>query len=125
LAYLLALAALLVAALFPQPRPRAEDMRSLATIIDANSNPARRVILYTYGELHHNYLSQLVWYSSRYGVHLTELNTVRDALGSCPELIAVVDKQAFERMSGEPGVSVRALGESENFVCIKAAAQSP
>ena len=125
LAYLLALAALLVAALFPQPRPRAEDMRSLATIIDANSNPARRVILYTYGELHHNYLSQLVWYSSRYGVHLTELNTVRDALSSCPEMIAVVDKQAFERMSGEPGVSVKALGESENFVCIKAAAQSP
>lgn len=125
LAYLVALAALLVAALFPQPRPRAEDMRSLAPIIDANSNPARRVILYTYGELHHNYLSQLIWYSDRYCVHLTGLNTVRDALSSCPELIAVVDKQAFERMSGEPGVSVRALGESENFVCIKATRQSP
>jgi 4-amino-4-deoxy-L-arabinose transferase-like glycosyltransferase len=125
LAYLLALAALLVAALFPQPKRRAEDMQSLATIINANSNPARRVILYTYGELHHNYLSQLVWYSDRYCVHLTELNTVRDALSSCPEMIGVVDKQAFERMSGEPGVSVRPLGESENFVCIKATKQSP
>jgi 4-amino-4-deoxy-L-arabinose transferase-like glycosyltransferase len=124
LAYLLALAVLLVVALFPNPRYRAEDMRSLAPVIDANSNPARRVILYTYGELHHNYMSQLVWYSNRYCVHLNELNTVRNALGSCPELIAVVDKQAFMRMSGEPGVSVRALGESENFVCIKAAAHS-
>jgi len=124
LPYLLAVAALLVAALFPQPRSRAEDMRSLAPIIDANSNPSRRVILYTYGELHHNYLSQFVWYSDRYCVHLTELNAVRDALNSCPELIAVVDKQAFERMSGEPGIGLRALGESENFVCIKAAAQS-
>jgi 4-amino-4-deoxy-L-arabinose transferase-like glycosyltransferase len=125
LVYLLSLAALLVAALFPQPKPRAEDMQSLAPIIDANSNPARRVILYTYGELHHNYHSQLIWYSNRYCVHLTELNTVRNALSSCPELIAVVDKQAFKRMSGEPGVNVMALGESENFVCIKAAKQIP
>ncbi|HEV2668735.1 MAG TPA: glycosyltransferase family 39 protein, partial [Blastocatellia bacterium] len=124
MAYVLALAALLLAALFPKPRQRAEDMQSLAQIIDANSNPARRVILYTNGERRHNYMSQLVWYSNRYCVHLTELNMVRDALKSCPELIAVVDKQAFNRMNGEPGVSVRALGESENFVCIKAAAQS-
>jgi 4-amino-4-deoxy-L-arabinose transferase-like glycosyltransferase len=123
LAYLLALAALLLAALFPKPRDRAEDMRSLAPIIDANSNPSRRVILYTYGELHHNYMSQLVWYANRYCVHLTELNTVRDALGSCPDLIAVVDKQAFKQMSGAQGVSVMALGESENFVCVKATAQ--
>jgi 4-amino-4-deoxy-L-arabinose transferase-like glycosyltransferase len=120
LAYLLALAALLVAALFPQPRRRAEDMRSLAPVIDTNSDPARRVILYTYGELHHDYMSQLIWYSNRYCVHLTELNTVMEALSSCPELIAVVDKQAFKRMGGEPGVSVRALGESDNFVCVKA-----
>ena len=41
------------------------------------------------------------------------------------ELIAVIDKQAFNRMSGEPGVSLRALGESENFVCIKATKLSP
>jgi hypothetical protein len=119
LAYLLTLAALLVAALFPQPRLRAEDMRSLAPVIDANSDPARRVILYTYGELHHDYMSQLIWYSNRYCVHLTELNTVTDALSSCPELIAVVDKQAFRRMSVAQGVSFMALGESENFVCVK------
>jgi 4-amino-4-deoxy-L-arabinose transferase-like glycosyltransferase len=123
--YLLALAALLVAALIPQPRRRAEDMRSLAPVIDANSDPARRVILYTYGELHHDYMSQLIWYSNRYCVHLTELNTVMDALNSCPELVAVVDKQAFKRMSGEPGLSIRALGESDNFVCVKATKQSP
>jgi len=120
LAYCLVLAALLLAALFPKPRHRAEDMQSLAAVIDANSNSARRVILYTFGKLHHNYMSQLVWYSNRHCVHLTELNTVRDALGSCPELIAVIDKQAFKQMSGAQGVSVIALGESENFVCIKA-----
>jgi 4-amino-4-deoxy-L-arabinose transferase-like glycosyltransferase len=125
LAYCLVLAALLLFALFPNPRRRAEDMRSLAPIIGANSNPARRVILYTFGELHHNYMSQLLWYSDRYCVHLTELNTVREALGSCPELIAVVDKQAFKQMSGAEGISVVALGESENFVCVKATAQSP
>jgi 4-amino-4-deoxy-L-arabinose transferase-like glycosyltransferase len=122
-AYLLALAALLLAALFPKPRERAEDMRSLAPIIDSNSNPTRRVILYTYGELRHNYMSQLVWYSNRYCVHLTELNTVRDALGSCPELIAVLDKQAFRQMSGAQGISFMTLGESENFICIKATTQ--
>jgi len=125
LGYFLALAALLVAALFPQPRTRAEDMRSLAPVIDANSDPARRVILYTYGGLHHDYMSQLIWYSNRYCVHLTELNTVMDALNSCPELIAVVDKQAIKRIGAEPGVSVRALGESDNFVCIKATKLSP
>jgi 4-amino-4-deoxy-L-arabinose transferase-like glycosyltransferase len=125
LAYLLTLAALLVAALFPQPRRRAEDMRPLAPVIDANSDPARRVILYTYGELHHDYMSQLIWYSNRYCVHLTDLNTVMGALSSCPELIAVVDKQAFKRMSVAQGISFMALGESENFVCVKAAAQSP
>jgi 4-amino-4-deoxy-L-arabinose transferase-like glycosyltransferase len=124
LAYLLALAALLLAALFPKPRQRAEDMQSLAPIIDANSNPGRRVILYTYGERRHNYMSQLVWYANRYCVHLTELNTVREALGSCPELIAVIDKQAFKQMSGAQGIKVMALGESENFVCVKATTQS-
>jgi hypothetical protein len=68
-------------------------------------------------------MSQLVWYSNRYCVHLTELNTVRDALGSCPELIAVLDKQAFRQMSGAQGISFMTLGESENFICIKATTQ--
>jgi hypothetical protein len=119
LGYLIALIVLLLAALFPNPRYRAEDMQALAPIIDANSNPARRVILYTYGELHHNYMSQFVWYTDRYCVHLTDLNVVKAALISCPEQVAVVDKQAFGQMSGAPGISVLALGESENFVCIK------
>ncbi|MGH9755584.1 MAG: ArnT family glycosyltransferase [Blastocatellia bacterium] len=119
LGYLIAIIALLLAALFPNPRYRANDMQALARVIDANSNPARRVILYTYGELHHNYMSQFVWYSDRYCVHLTDLNTVKAALISCPEQVAVVDKQAFGQMGAEPGISVVALGESENFVCVK------
>ncbi len=119
LGYLIALIALLLAALFPNPRYRADDMQALAPIIDANSNPARRVILYTYGELHHNYMSQFVWYTDRYCAHLTDLNTVKAALISCPEQVAVVDKQAFGQMSSAPGISVVALGESENFVCVK------
>lgn len=119
LGYLIALIALLLAALFPNPRYRAEDMQALAPVIDANSNPARRVVLYTYGELHHNYMSQFVWYTDRYCVHLTDMNTVKAALISCPELVAVVDKQAFGQISGAPGISLVALGESENFVCVK------
>jgi 4-amino-4-deoxy-L-arabinose transferase-like glycosyltransferase len=119
LGYLLAIIALLLAALFPNPRYRADDMQALAPIIDANSNPARRVILYTYGELHHNYMSQFVWYTDRYCVHLNDLNTVKAALTSCPEQVAVVDKQTFGQLNGAPGISVVALGESENFVCIK------
>jgi 4-amino-4-deoxy-L-arabinose transferase-like glycosyltransferase len=119
LGYLIVLMALLLAALFPKPRLRAEDMQALAPIIDANSNSAQRVILYTFGELKHNYKSQFVWYTDQYCVHLTELNTVRDALISCPGLIAVIDKQAFSQMSSSLGANIRALGESENFVCIK------
>jgi 4-amino-4-deoxy-L-arabinose transferase-like glycosyltransferase len=122
-AYLLALAALVLAALFPKPKPRAEDMRSLAPIIDANSNPAPRVILYTYGELRHDYMSQLVWYSNRYCVHLTDLNAVREALRSCPELLAVMDKQSFNQMREAQDLRYVEFGESENFVCVKAAAR--
>src|SRR5215470_6918442 len=119
LGYLMVLMALLLAALFPRPRQRAEDMQALAPVVDTNSVPAQRVILYTYGELQHNYMSQFVWYTDRYCVHLTEFNTVRDALTSCPGLIAVIDKEAFSQMSGSVGASVTALGESENFVCVK------
>ena len=122
LGYLIVLITLLMAALFPKPRLRAEDMQTLAPIVGANSNSAQRVILYTYGELQHNYMSQFVWYTDRYCVHLTELNTVRDALISCPDLIAVVDKQAFSQMSSSLGANISALGESENFVCIKSKA---
>ncbi len=117
--YFILLTALLLAALFPNPRYRAEDMQALAPIIAANSNPARRVILYTYGELHHNYMSQFVWYTNRYCAHLTDLNAVKTALASCPEQIAVIDKQTFGQISVAPGVNVEALGESENFVCAK------
>jgi len=119
LGYLLVLIALLLATLFPKPRRRAEDMQTLAPVIAANSNPAQRVILYTHGELQHNYMSQFVWYTDQYCVHLTELNTVREALVSCPGLIAVVDKEAFSQMSSSPGANIRALGESDNFVCVK------
>src|SRR5262245_38669112 len=119
LGYLITLMALLLAALFPKPMRRAEDMQALAPIIDANSVPAQRVILYTYGDLQHNYMSQFVWYTDQNCVHLTELNTVRDALISCPGLIAVVDKEAFSQLSGSAGASVMAIGESENFVCVK------
>jgi hypothetical protein len=119
LGYFIVLMALLLAALFPKPRQRAEDMQALAPIVGANSNSAQRVILYTYGELHHNYMSQFVWYTDQYCAHLTELNAVRDALVSCPGLIAVVDKEAFGRMSTSLGENIMALGESENFVCIK------
>ena len=119
LGYLIVLISLLLAALFPRPRPRAEDMQTLAPIIDANSNPPQRVILYTYGELQHNYKSQFVWYTDQYCAHLTELNTLEDALTSCPGLIAVVDKQAFSQMSSSLGANVQSLGESENFVCVK------
>jgi 4-amino-4-deoxy-L-arabinose transferase-like glycosyltransferase len=119
LGYLLALIALLIAALFPNPRYRAEDMQALAPVIDANATPSRRVILYTYGELHHNYMSQFVWYTDRYCVHLNDLNTVKAALISCPEQVAVVDKHTLGQLNGAPGIGFVALGESENFVCIK------
>jgi hypothetical protein len=119
LGYLFALTALLLAALLPNPRYRADDMQALAPVIDANSDPARRVILYTYGELHHNYMSQFVWYTDRDCAHLTDLNTVKTALFSCPGQVAVVDKQAFAQLSGAPGISVVSLGESEKFVCVK------
>jgi hypothetical protein len=115
----LALIALLIAALFPNPRYRAEDMQALAPVIDANATPSRRVILYTYGELHHNYMSQFVWYTDRYCVHLNDLNTVKAALISCPEQVAVVDKHTLGQLNGAPGIGFVALGESENFVCIK------
>ncbi|HKQ73342.1 MAG TPA: glycosyltransferase family 39 protein [Blastocatellia bacterium] len=120
--YLIVLISLLLAALFPKPRLRAEDMQTLAPIIDANSVRAQRVILYTYGELQHNYKSQFVWYTDRYCVHLTELNTLRDALISCPGLVVVLDKQALGQMSDLLGANISALGESENFVCIKSKA---
>ncbi len=117
--YLVVLIALLLAALFPKPRMRAEDMQSLAPIVDANAIPQQRVILYTSGELHHNYKSQFVWYSDHYCAHLTELNSVKDALISCPGAVAVLDKQSYAELRAAMGESIKSLGESDSFVCIK------
>lgn len=119
LGYLIVLTVLLLAALFPKPRLRAEEMRALAPIAEANSNPAQRVLLYTYGELRHNYLSQFVWYADRYCDYLTSLDSLKDTLGSRQGLVAIIDKEAFRRISGDLGQRLVVLGESGGFVCVK------
>ncbi len=109
--------AMLGMAFNPKYRVRPEEMRRLAPIAEAATNPERRILLYTERAPRDAHLFQIIWYANRRCELLTDANEAMARLKSDPEAALIVDKEIFQQsISGDP--SVKLLGETEGFVCL-------
>lgn len=120
-AYAVAMVVIVVATLFPA-RDRATDMRALAPVVDSHSRPRQEILMYTYGVMGYGYRNQYLWYGSRRSKLVTSLGAVLSAVIQKGG-VAIVDKESFSKMmdglSPKLRRSVRVLGRSDRFVCIK------
>ena len=121
--YALGSAFVLYAAIFPMTLLRATDMRLLAPVAEAHSGPQERVLLYTHGVHEWGQRNQFLWYANRYVELITDVSEVRSRLESGRNTIAVMDKEAADRILAAlrdgKGERIRVLAESENFACLK------
>jgi 4-amino-4-deoxy-L-arabinose transferase-like glycosyltransferase len=115
----LGIGVILIAA-FPKPLMRAQDMRRIAPIVDSHAGPHQRVIIYSRGEAHRDYLvNQLLWYSNRFYTSVTEPDKLVEALRADEAGLFIVDKGSYELLVGNSGVRVEMLMETTNFVCFR------
>jgi hypothetical protein len=110
--------ALLVAGytvVFPA-KERGMDMRTLAPVVERNTKPAERVLLYTMGRPGYDTQNQLLWYSARYTTLITDIT----ALANQRDATVIIDKTSLETLeSAIAPTRIRILAESENFVCLR------
>ena len=116
----LVLAATVIVAL-PNFQNRAEDMRTIAPVSDSATPPGERVLIYTSAEYGWNYYNQLIWYGNRLAIHAREPKDIDDALTPASGLTIVTDRISSDKLAARSDLIVTPLGESKNFVCIRAA----
>jgi 4-amino-4-deoxy-L-arabinose transferase-like glycosyltransferase len=116
-AYAVLCLAMLGMAFNPKYRVRPEEMRRLAPIAEAATNPERRILLYTERAPRDAHLFQIIWYANRYCELLAGADEAIARLKSDPKAALIMDKEIFQKsFSGDP--SVKLLGETEGFVCL-------
>ncbi len=116
-AYVVLCLVMLGMAFNPKYRVRPEEMRRLAPIAEAATNPERRILLYTERVPRDAHLFQIIWYANRHCELLTSADEAIAGLKSDPEAALIVDKEIFQKsIGGDP--SVKLLGETERFVCL-------
>lgn len=118
-AYLLLSLIVVAATFFPNYQVRAGDMKKIAPIAEAATNPGQRILLYTSGEHRWDYRNKLLWYGDRLCWHLTDLEKLSSLLESQPQSVAVLDRIAFTQLAGKTLGLIEILGESEKFVCVR------
>lgn len=113
--------------LFPMTKLRAIDIRQLAPVAQSHTDRDRRILLYTYGELHWNYQNQLLWYTNRYTELVTDLDEVVEKLKSGQNRAVVMDRESFDTLVDQAGsdTPIEVLGRSESFVCFKSGVSKP
>jgi 4-amino-4-deoxy-L-arabinose transferase-like glycosyltransferase len=112
-------AVVILIALFQSPQVRAEEMSTLAPIVDRATPSGERVLIYTHGEPRYDYVNQLLWYSNRFSEHLADADALRTKLLSAGGRTFVADKAAYGEIVAGSGAKLAILGESENFVCFR------
>jgi len=99
------------------PKGRAEDIVKLAPIVDANSAPGQRILIYTYEDGRTDYQYQFLWYGSRYTRVLENLDDLVAWLHAGAATV-IIDKQSYQKiLPALSGRSPRIVGESENLIC--------
>ncbi len=115
----LLLAAVAIVAM-PNFQNRAEDMRIIAPVSDAATPAGERVLIYNSGEYVWNYYNQLIWYGNRLAIHARDPEDIDDSLATTKGLTIVTDRAALAKLQSRPDLAVTMLGESMNFVCLRA-----
>lgn len=103
----------------PKYLTRAGDMRSLAPITDAATQPHERILLYTSGEPKANYLTQLLWYGNRLCIFVKDIKEVETILATNKQTVVVMDKPTFEDLAARNKFQITILSDSENFICFR------
>jgi 4-amino-4-deoxy-L-arabinose transferase-like glycosyltransferase len=119
--YFVGLAAIVFMFFSPWNLTRAADMRQIAPIAEAHSQPHQSVILYTHGSHQWNYQNQLLWYGNRHTEFPVTLEEVLRLIEADPEAPVVMDRESFhqfESMAG-PDIRLKILGESKRFFCFQ------
>jgi hypothetical protein len=124
-AVLYALGAVFVvyAAAVPMTLLRATDMRQLAPVADAHTNPQDRLLIYSSGGQDWGAQNQLLWYGNRRTDLVTDLSDARSRLASGRNAVVIIDKEAAGRLRAAlaDGKTERTtvLAQSDNFYCLK------
>lgn len=100
--------------LFPASE-RGLDMRTVAPIAEAHSQPDQRILLYTFGEQRFDFHNQLLWYSDRYTNQIMDMDEL--VAEHVPGAVGIIDKASFERLPDRD--RLEQLGESEQFVAYR------
>jgi hypothetical protein len=104
---------------FPS-RERAADMRRLAPVAEAHSDPAERVLIYA----GHDYENEFLWYSHRYSELVTDMDELKDRLVEGEKITGIIDRASFEALLKQlpPPCArkIERLADSQGFVCYRA-----
>src|SRR5262245_33155614 len=120
-AYVVLILVMVGLALNPKYRVRPEEMRRLAPVAEAATNPERSILLYTGRVPGYAHLFQIIWYADRYCELLPNANEAIVRLEREPNAAVIMDKEIFRRSiitaATASDQSINILGETERFVC--------
>lgn len=102
---------------FPTFQERAADMKIIAPLSDSFGNTNERVILYTFGDFHWNYQTQLLWYGNRNTLLVKDFTEIEKVLSEKAEITVVMDKKSFRKFEDSTNLHINIIGESEHFIC--------
>jgi 4-amino-4-deoxy-L-arabinose transferase-like glycosyltransferase len=115
-AYVVLVAAVVLISCFPKPLARAEDMSELAPVIDARTDPSRKVTIYTSQP---SYVSQFLWYSNRLCEHLTDHDKLPEALKTQGGRVFVMEIGDYRKLTRDSAINVEMIMTTKNLVCFK------
>lgn len=118
LVLLMTIAGIFIAA-FPNYQKRAEDMKVIAPFTDRAAKADERIILYTFGGLHWNFQTQLIWYGQHNTLLIKDFAEINKHLDEKKELIIVMDKNSFSNYEKPLDSDLNVIGESERFICFR------
>lgn len=108
----------------PKYHVRPEEMRRLAPIAEAATNPERRILLYTERPPRDAHLFQVIWYANRHCELLTSANEAIVKIKENPGAAVIMDKDVFRASIAAADPEIKILGETEGFVCWTKISQS-
>jgi 4-amino-4-deoxy-L-arabinose transferase-like glycosyltransferase len=103
-------------AVFDRPYPRADEFRRIGSAVEAQTRRNERMLLYTFGELRHDFRNQFLWYSNRYCDHLHDPEALRRELGGGQSRFFVMDRSSYERFVVTQGIKVANLQNTDHWV---------
>jgi 4-amino-4-deoxy-L-arabinose transferase-like glycosyltransferase len=118
-AFFLLCSLVVIIAVFPNPRHRAEDVLAITPAIQSGSQPGERLVLYTNGERRDDLVNQFLWYSDRYFHYFVHYDELNSKMRSGELLGFVVDRETFEERIKDSGLDIDVVGKTDKFVLFR------